>query len=271
MEQTGLLIVLVTYNRLEYTKRTLKSLLDTISGDFYLVVVDNASSDGTQDWLRKQKELGMINQLILNPKNYYPGKACNMGYEAGLKYFPSANYLMRVDNDLVFYKDWQSKALKYFDKISNLGQLGIDYGVVRKCPKGNFKYTHYNGLIVQSKNIVYIHGLKLIVWPGNVGGPCIIRRELWDKGLRYDERPWYDEGLKTSTQQEDAKLSGDIFAMGYSYATSGVRLAETNWEQTFRDYPDYAMKTLEQRGYLRIYNEVTASNDPEKEYGINVV
>ena len=24
----------------------------------------------------------------------------------------------------------------------------------------------------------------------NVGGNCVIRRELWDKGLRYDERPW---------------------------------------------------------------------------------
>ncbi|MFU1684364.1 glycosyltransferase [Phaeobacter piscinae] len=55
MQQAGagrLVAVVVTYNRLEKLKVTLARLLESPAEDLAaLVVVDNASNDGTGDWL----------------------------------------------------------------------------------------------------------------------------------------------------------------------------------------------------------------------------
>lgn len=224
-----LLIVLITYNRLEYTKRTLMSLWDTIQLPYYLVVVDNASTDGTVDYLKGHTKRNKVDKVILNPANYYPGKACNIGWTEGLKEYPQATHLMRLDNDMTFEKGWDLKAQEYFQTIDRMGQLGLDYdGGENKMP------TPYSGMWLNE-------------WPGCVGGPNIIKREIWDSGIRYDETPW--EGTRSKVQ-EDARLSRRIKDMGYLVGHMDERLSYTfahkgNW----KDYKDYYIKTFTDRDY----------------------
>lgn len=224
-----LLIVLITFNRLEYTKRTLRSLWDTIELPYYLVVVDNASSDGTQSYLENLLRRGRIDKLILNAKNYYPGKACNIGWAEGLKDFP-APHLMRLDNDMQLEKGWDKRAEEYFQTIDRLGQLGLDFdGGENKPPQ-------------------YYNGMGVIEFPGCVGGPCIIRRRIFDAGFRYDETPW--EGSNTRLQ-EDSKFSRVIKNDGWIVGHMDTRLSYTfatpdNW----KDFPEYYIKTMTDRDYL---------------------
>jgi glycosyltransferase involved in cell wall biosynthesis len=185
-----LLIVMITHNRLEYTKRTLKSLKDTLQVQHMILVVDNASTDGTDDWLRNQWADGVVDWCIFNKQNEYPGKAANQGWEFGINpnsyVHIDATHLMRCDNDMEFKKGWDLKAEEYFKKIDRLGQLGLDFdGGENKVPE-------------------FYNGMGLVEWPGCVGGPCIIRREIYDAGHRYDETPW--EGSRSKIQ-EDSRFS----------------------------------------------------------------
>src|SRR5688572_24144843 len=125
-----LLIVLITFNRLAYTKRTLRELWGTAELPYYLIVVDNNSTDGTQEYLTRLEKRYRIDKAILNPDNYYPGKATNIGWEQGLKDFPEATHLMRLDNDMHLEKGWQSTAESYFKAIPELGQLGLDHEAI---------------------------------------------------------------------------------------------------------------------------------------------
>ena len=59
-------IVLVTYNRLAFTKQTLKSILDRTKFPFRLIVVDNASTDGSGSFLLTEKAKGNIDELVRN-------------------------------------------------------------------------------------------------------------------------------------------------------------------------------------------------------------
>ncbi len=102
-----LLIVLITYNRLEYTKRTLRYLWDTIQVPYYLVIVDNNSDDGTREYLKTLEKRNRADMVIYNPDNYYPGKATNIGWETGLTVYPEATHLMRLDNDMELKKQHQ--------------------------------------------------------------------------------------------------------------------------------------------------------------------
>lgn len=224
-----LLITLITFNRLEYTKRTLRSLWDTIELPYYLVIVDNNSTDGTQEFITNLVKRGRINKAILNPENYYPGKACNIGWKEGLKEYPQATHLMRLDNDMHFEKGWDARAEAYFKNIDRLGQLGLDFdGGENKMPQ-------------------YYNNMGLIEWPGCVGGPNIIRRSIFDAGFRYDETPW--EGSR-SKLQEDSRFSREIKQDGWLVGHMDERLSWTfankdNWQ----DYPEYYEKTMFDRGY----------------------
>lgn len=235
-----LLIVLITHNRSDYTKLTLKALKSTITLPHYLVAVDNASSDATAIYLMNQKKEGKIDNVIINEDNLYPGKACNMGWIEGLKNYPSATHLMRLDNDMSLEPGWDTLAQEYFDKIPQLGQVGLDFdGGEEKLPK------MYNGM-------------TLYTWPYIVGGPCIIRREIFDSGVRYDETPWRSQGYNRPTEQEDAKLSREIKKEGYIVGHMSKRLSYTfatkdNWKSS---YPEYYKKTMAERGYDGLLEEI---------------
>lgn len=167
--------VFISCERLALTQIAVHSFLNTVTVPYTYIVVDNASSDGTQAWLEAE---GHPHWAFL--ENQYPGRACNLGWERAPK---AATHLQRADNDFRFEPGWCDEVLECF-RDPTLGQLGLRTDEEEA-------YCEYN-----------------------VGGNCIIRRELWDKGLRYDETPWpdYPPGLT-----EDTFLSPAVSKLGYRW------------------------------------------------------
>ncbi len=176
--------VMVTYNRLECTKTTLASYFETVTVPFTLTIVDNGSDDGTEDFLRECLDWYDLDALMLH-ENRYPGYATNRGWETA----PSdATHLQRADNDWTFLPGWCDQVRKAF-KDPKVGQVGLR----------------------TDKEEVFPNGVTV---PWNVGGNNVIRRELWDQGLRYDERPWTD---LPAGHSEDTYMSPAVAAMGYEW------------------------------------------------------
>lgn len=236
-----LLIVVVTYNRLEYTKRTLKYLKDTLTMPSYIVISDNGSTDGTYKYLKSLESGYFIDRVIFNGENLYPGKATNIGWHEGLKEYPEATHLMRLDNDMHLELGWDTLAEEYFNRIPELGQLGLDHEAIEH-PKAILRELEINGMVINP-------------WPGCVGGPNIIRRKIWDEGARYMELKWNDG--RHSPLQEDSQFSQHIKKMGYLVGHMVPRVAwtfanESNWS----DYPEYYEKTMSDRGYYDNVNKI---------------
>ena len=226
---------MITYNRLAYTKRTLRYLWDTIDVPYYLIIVDNNSTDGTQAYLKTLEKRNKADMVILNPDNYYPGKATNIGWETGLKVYPEATHLMRLDNDMELRRGWDTNAADYFKAIPELGQLGLDHEAI-ETPKATLRE-------------MYINGKVLNPWPGCVGGPNIITRKIFDDGLRYDELMWNDG--RQSALQEDSRFSRKIMEQGWLVGHATENLSRTfankdNWSE----FPQYYKKTMLDRGYV---------------------
>lgn len=172
--------VFITYNRLELTKRAIESYLETVTLQHRIVVADNGSTDGTVEWLEHETDLN----LNLYGENFYPGKACNIAWD---DFTDDTTHLHRADNDFMFLPGWCEEVERRF-RNRNLGQLGL------RTDAEELHAEH------------------------NVGGNCIIRRELWEAGLRYDERPWpqiRDEVGPGYT--EDSFLSGQVEKMGWRW------------------------------------------------------
>lgn len=172
----------VTFNRLELTKQAIESYLVTRSDglpDLTYCVVDNGSTDGTAEWLI---DLGA--PVIWLNENRFPGKATNVGWS---QEFVDADFLHRADNDHIFLPGWCEEVERAF-RPKKVGQVGLR--------------TAAEELNAMS----------------NTGGNCVIRRELWDKGLRWDERTWPQLRDQVGPGiTEDSLMSPAVIAMGYTW------------------------------------------------------
>jgi rhamnopyranosyl-N-acetylglucosaminyl-diphospho-decaprenol beta-1,3/1,4-galactofuranosyltransferase len=98
MQDIGIFVVVVTYNRLDLLKLCLNNLLLQSRLINRIVVVDNNSSDGTQEWLKAwQSTNSSISHVILNGEN--SGGAG--GFVLGMKYAVEngADWIWMMDDD----------------------------------------------------------------------------------------------------------------------------------------------------------------------------
>lgn len=87
-------IFTLTRDRLEYTKRSFQSLKENAGYPYDHYIIDNGSTDGTQDWLREQKDLIFIS---INKENVGISKACNQALDTLLK--KDYDLIIKMDND----------------------------------------------------------------------------------------------------------------------------------------------------------------------------
>jgi glycosyltransferase involved in cell wall biosynthesis len=88
-------IIIPTYNRLPYLKKTLNSIWEQSFTDFEIIVVDDGSTDGTVNYLR---ELGGGCVELFRQDNRGPGAARNLGVEHA-----RGEYTAFLDSDDVWF------------------------------------------------------------------------------------------------------------------------------------------------------------------------
>jgi len=97
-------ITFATLNCLEFTKKCVKSLIDSGVHPAQIVAVDNASTDGTPEFLR---QLG-IGATILNRQNLSCGAAWNQGILA-----QQSEWTIVMNNDVVVAPDFAGRLIAF--------------------------------------------------------------------------------------------------------------------------------------------------------------
>ncbi len=116
-------LILVTYNRLEFTRRCLGYLLDRTRTPNRLIVADNGSTDGTPDYLLTLQKEGKIDTLILLGRNY----GLEHARQIALTHVQS-KYHVYFDNDLVcpdLEPDWLSQEIAMMEKYPDYGAMAM--------------------------------------------------------------------------------------------------------------------------------------------------
>jgi GT2 family glycosyltransferase len=153
-------IILITYNRLRMLRECLASLLEKTQGDnFEIIVWDNASEDGTKEYL---DELALAHpelRAIHHPKNVgLNGVALSVESARGL-------YVVELDDDVVrFPDDWLPDMLRAFKTIPRAGYLAANV-VQDEFTNGNKPGPHCY-TVVDHEGIVVEYGLA--------GGWCTV-------------------------------------------------------------------------------------------------
>lgn len=110
-------VVLVCWNNKDYLGPCLRSLYEAdLESRFDIVVVDNGSTDGTQEIL--QSEFPQV-QLIQNENNVGLAKASNQGIQA-----TSGRYVLLLNNDTLISDRSLDEMVRFLDATSDAGALG---------------------------------------------------------------------------------------------------------------------------------------------------
>lgn len=105
-------LIIVTYNNLDYTRQCLQSIYaKTLEPTFEVVVVDNASQDGTVEFLKELAATQPNIQLIFNQTNAGFAKANNQGAQAA-----QGEYLVFLNNDTVVTPGWLNGLIRHLQQ-----------------------------------------------------------------------------------------------------------------------------------------------------------
>lgn len=117
-EPPRICLVFVTCNRLDYTMRSLPRLLEDADEAFDLVVWDNGSTDGTQDFLRGVIDR-RIQELVLRPTNEGQSTAANHAWSQ-----TRAELIGKVDDDCLVTPGWTRRLAAALRDVPRLGGIG---------------------------------------------------------------------------------------------------------------------------------------------------
>lgn len=110
-------IVIPVFNKVEYTRKCIQALgKNTFAGNYELIVVDNASTDGTADFL---KSLNGQVIVITNAENIGFTKACNQGAKIA-----RGEYVLFLNNDTEPRSGWLEALTEAFASDPNAGIAG---------------------------------------------------------------------------------------------------------------------------------------------------
>jgi len=111
-------LVFITYNRLEYTKLALASVLAEPTEEFSLTIWDNASTDGTVEYLKNEVNDPRIVDIVFSKSNVGQTAAVNEVWGRS-----KADLVGKLDNDCLVTPGWTRTLAQAHKDIDNLGVI----------------------------------------------------------------------------------------------------------------------------------------------------
>jgi glycosyltransferase involved in cell wall biosynthesis len=111
-------LIFITYNRLEYTRLSLASVLADSAEEFSLTIWDNGSTDGTKEYLASVQDPRIVRK-VLSPQNVYlHGAANDMFFKS------SADLVGIIPNDFLVTPGWTRPLAKAHADVPEFGMIG---------------------------------------------------------------------------------------------------------------------------------------------------
>ncbi len=172
-------IVIVTHNQLEYTRQCLESIRRLTDEPYELIVVANASADGSVDYLRAMPGV----QLISNDTNRGFPAAANQGIAIA-----AGRQVLLLNNDTLATTGWLSRMLRALHSDATVGLVGPCSNFVSGPQQVETAYDNLAGLDGFGWDWGKAHDGQVAQINRLVGFCLLIRREVIDSIGPLDER-----------------------------------------------------------------------------------
>jgi len=182
-------IIVVVHNNLELNKLCLSSILrKTDYPNYEVILVDNASTDGSREFALELSNNNSHVRVILNNENESFAKANNCALN-----LCSGDYVVFLNNDTIVTRGWITHLLKYLKNDPSIGMIGPVSNAVGNEAKIDVSYTSLDGIDDFAEQYSRKHAGETFEIPVLALFCAAIKRTLLENIGRLDER--YDVGM----------------------------------------------------------------------------
>lgn len=183
---TDVSIIIINYNTLNMTLECIESvLLNTSEINFEIILVDNASIDGSKEYFEKDSRI----KYIYNEKNLGFGRANNIGIDIS-----SGRNILFLNSDTILMNNAVKIMSDFLDATSSVGACGGNLYTLNGAPNVSFRrqlpsvYDSLNGVLLNVPNRLLFRRNQYFNYsmdPIDVGFVCgadmMVKRNVLDK------------------------------------------------------------------------------------------
>jgi len=228
-------IIILTYDNLDLTRQCLESIFEkTGRPDFEVIIVDNASTDDTPEYLQLLAAGQSNVRLVLNTEN--TGFACGNNQGAALA---EGDYIVFLNNDTVVTRGWLEGLIGYLqDPV--VGMVGPVTNSSGNESRIRVDYRGLEGMEEFAERYTQAHageGFEIDM----LAFMCVaLRRLVWEEIGPLDERfrrgMFEDDDYALRLKQAGYKIlcAEDVFIHHWGSA-SFMKLGQTTYRQLFEE------------------------------------
>jgi GT2 family glycosyltransferase len=228
-------ILVVTHDGLPWTRPCLASIDRRTDWPRYeIVVADNASTDGTREWLEGEERRGALRAVFQSE---------NRGFAAGVNAAAAASrgrYLCLLNNDTIVTRGWLSTLVRHLDRDRSLGMLGPTTNEIANEAKVEVGYRELRHLDAWARRFTRANAGRIDEVPMLAMFCALMRRDVFDRVGPLDER--FEIGMF-----EDDDYSRRLAAEGLRLGVARDSFVHHAGRGSFRQLPESE--------YLRIFHE----------------
>jgi GT2 family glycosyltransferase/glycosyltransferase involved in cell wall biosynthesis len=226
-------IVIVTYNNLALNQQCLDSLFNTTSWpNLEVFVVDNASTDGTAEWLQEAAPSYPRLTVILNSENRGFAAANNQGLKTA-----TGEFLVLLNNDTVLPRGWLAALVRHLHSDPTIGLIGPVTNAVGNEAKVEVGYEDVTGMPAWAAAYAREHDGETFDIPMLAMFCVAMRRDVFERIGLLDER--YDVGMF-----EDDDYTRRVRSEGFRIVCARDAFVHHWWRAAFGKLQDGEYKRI---------------------------
>ena len=236
-------VVVVTYNNLEMNRQCLESLFgQTGWPNIEVFVVDNASSDGTREYLLEAERLYPDLRVMINESNIGFAAANNLALRRA-----RGEFLVLLNNDTVVARGWLSALLRHLSARPDIGMIGPVTNAIGNEARVEVGYDRVEDMSAWATAYTRAHEDELFEIPMLAMFCVAMRRQVFEKVGPLDER--FGIGMF-----EDDDYAVRMKKAGYRIICTRDSFVHHWMKASFRKMPDGEYRDLFERN-RRLFEE----------------
>ncbi len=229
-------VVVVTWNGRDLNRLCLESLVArTEWPNLEILVVDNASTDGTVELLADLERRDPRIRVIWNPENRGFAAACNAGLSAA-----SGDYLVLLNNDTVVTRGWAAALVRHLASDPQLGLVGPVTNAIANAAKMDVGYASVTDLPAWAAGFTRAHDREAFDIPMLALFCTAMPRRVYEEVGPLDER--FGIGLF-----EDDDYNRRVREKGYAVRCARDAFVH-HWQMA-------SFRKMSQQSYFALYAE----------------
>ena len=229
-------IIIVTYYNCELNRLCLEKLYErTEWPNFEVIVIDNASADGTPEYLKEAEQQFPNIRIVLNDKNTGFAAANNVGLRMA-----TGDYLVLLNNDTVITRGWLTALLRHLHADPEIGLVGPVTNAIANEAKIEVGYQQIEDMPAWAADYVRQHDRETFAIPMLAMFCVAMSRKVFEEIGFLDEQ--FGIGMF-----EDDDYCRRMTVAGYQLACARDSFIH-HWQRA-------SFKLLTDEEYLRIYHE----------------